>query len=101
MKKKILVILLCIACAGLLLAACAGSHKITVKDTDLIVKCPSRAKTGETVTVETVCVTDARLYLNVSGADVKTVTEGIYEFVMPDCDVEVSAYVSTEGFPGA
>lgn len=102
MKKKIIVILLCITCVGLLLAGCAGSHKITVTgDKDLIVKCPSRAKTGEVVTVETVCVTDAAFYLNVSGVEVKMLTEGLYEFTMPDFDVEVSGYVSTAGFPGA
>lgn len=105
MKKLVFtfLVLLCIGLCGFTLAGCAKTYKINIekgseRDID---KCPQRAAAGETVTLYTVVVADGELFLNVSGADVKKITEGVYEFVMPAQDVTISTYISTAGFPGS
>lgn len=79
------------------------AHNITVtKGADLFEDCPKTAKAGEIVTVKTVVVADGELIVNVSGTDTGEFTgEGVYEFIMPDEDVEISASVSTAGYPGS
>ena len=63
-----------------------------------MVKCPSHAKAGETVTFETVIVSDGDVFVNVVGVDnVTMVQEGIYQFVMPDYDVEIKIVVKANG----
>ena len=81
----------------------SDTHKITVvRGEDLFEDCPKTAKTGEKVTVKTCVVTDGELIVKVTGTDTgKFVEEGLYEFIMPDEDVEISASVSTAGYPGS
>ena len=94
MKKK----LAAIAILSLLISGCFGGHKIIVEtgDEDLV-SCPKRAKTGETVTVETVIVSDADLYLIVDGVNVEPIREGYYEFEMPDHDVSIKVVIKSNG----
>ena len=81
-----------------MLSGCFGYHKITVTgDKDLIDEYPKRAKAGETVRVYTVVATDADIYFHVTGTDFVTIQDGIYEFVMPDHDVEISLTIVANG----
>ena len=93
MKKVLAGLLSC-----LLLFGCAGGHSITIVSGEQYVeKAPKKAKAGETVTITTLMVTDADLYVNVNGVEVTKVREGVYEFVMPDADVEVKVTVIANG----
>ena len=43
-------------------------------------------------------VCDATLYVNLNdGTEISTVTEGLYEFIMPDHDVEISITIISNG----
>ena len=78
-------------------------HKITVvRGEDLFEDCPKEAKAGEKVQIKTLDVTDGEIVIKVTGTDSgKFVEYALYEFIMPDEDVEISASVSTAGYPGA
>ncbi len=96
MKKLFGIALLVFLSLGL--SGCFGYHRIIVTgNPDYIDEYPKRAKAGETVRVYTVTVTDADVYFHVNGADYTTIQEGIYEFVMPDHDVEISLTVKANG----
>ena len=50
------------------------------------------------VTFETVVVSDGNVYVNVVGVDdVTKVSEGVYQFVMPDFDIEIKIVVKSNG----
>ena len=54
------------------------------------------------MTVHTVDVADGEVKLEVNGTDSGTWQEwGTYTFIMPDEDVELEGWISTEGYPGA
>ena len=96
--KKLLTIFTAIL-LSLSLSGCFGYHKITVRKNhqENVTSYPRRAKAGETVTIYTVSVTDADLYVNYNGISCKYVEEGVYEFVMPDCDVEITVVIKSNG----
>ena len=76
----------------------SGYYKINYdKDDRDIVSCPTRAKPGQLVTVETVSVTDADLYCYLDGVELKPTSEGIYQFTMPEKDVEIKVVVISNG----
>ena len=57
-------------------------------------ECPSRAKEGETVRFSTVIAADADVVVKVSGTDTLIqVSEGVYEFIMPETDVEIEVHI--------
>ena len=80
----------------LLLAGCLGQHKIIFDESD-VYNCPKHAKAGETVVFDTVLVCDADLYVYVDGAEYETISEGQYQFVMPDHDVEIRVVIVSNG----
>lgn len=87
-----------VALVALTLSSCLGYHKINYDNTDKdIVSCPKRARAGELVTVETVFVTDADLYCYLDGVELKPNKEGLYQFTMPDHDVEIKVVVVSNG----
>ena len=98
MSKKLVNILLVITLL-LIISSCYGGHKITYdKDSGYMFKCPNRAKAGEMVTFETIVVSDGDVFVNVLGVDdVTMVKEGIYQFIMPDHDVEIRIVVKANG----
>ena len=81
------------------LSGCAGERISVTDGKDLIVSCPRHAKPGETVTVETVCVTDASLYISVNGSTegVTCERDGVFTFVMPQGEARVKAWVVSNG----
>ena len=81
------------------LAGCAGEKIYIEEGKDLIVSCPRRAKPGDTVTVETMCVTDADLYVSVNGSKegVTCERDGVFTFVMPQGGARVKAWVVSNG----
>ncbi len=84
----------------IMLTGCIGYHKISVRkgDEDYVVKYPRSAKAGEKVTIETVAVTDADLYVNINGvSDIKMTSWAIYEFTMPDHDIEINISIISNG----
>ena len=95
MKKKLAATF---AILSLLITGCLGGHKIIVEygDEDLV-SCPKRAKAGETVTVETVSVSDADLFFYLDGVELKPIKEGYYEFTMPDHDVDIKVVIVSNG----
>ena len=96
MKKITAIILLMFML--LTLSGCFGYHRITISEGDEdLVKCKSFARTGDVVEFETVTVTDADLYVNVSDVEVECVREGLYRFVMPDQDVEINITIVSNG----
>ncbi len=98
MNKKIIKVLM-VTFILFSLVGCTGGHKITYdKKSGYMAKCPSRAKAGELVTFETVVVSDGDVYVNVVGVDdVTKVSEGVYQFVMPDFDIEIKIVVKSNG----
>ena len=78
-------------------------HSITLTgDEYVFIDCPEGADAGDTVTVHTVDVADGEVKLEVNGSDIGTWEEwGTYTFIMPDEDVELHGWISTEGYPGA
>ena len=93
MKKMLVSILL--GMALLSMSGCVNRYRIEYDEN--VVDCPSRAKAGETVRFETVFVCDADLYVYVNGTEIKPVQEGIYEFVMPAEDVQISTKIVANG----
>ena len=94
--KKILTISFLIL--SLVITGCLGTRKITIEaGEDEIVSCPKRAKPGETVTIETVIVNDADLYLFVNGIALDPIKEGFYQFEMPNQDVRIKVVVKSNG----
>ena len=83
------------------LAACGRGYRITVRegDEDLVTDVQKRAEAGETVTVTTVSVCDADLYVSVNGDNDfgRFVSDGVYEFVMPEEDVEIAVVIIPNG----
>ena len=72
------------------------------KESNVIFACPPTAAAGSTVTIETCDVCDGEVKIEVNGADDGEFKDAcIYEFTMPDHDVTVTAWISTEGFPGS
>ena len=90
MKKTIISTAL-ILMMSLLLNGCFGYYSIkVVSGKDYMDKCPKRAKPGQTVTITTVVVTDANLYVNSNDdTEIKKISEGVYEFIMPEHDIEL------------
>ncbi len=80
-----------------------GEHHISLTgELDVFVECPTSAAAGEIVTVKTVAVEDGEVKLEVNGEDIGSWHGwGTYSFVMPDEDVEICGWISTEGYPGA
>ena len=81
----------------------AGEHRILLTgDTYVFTDCPAKAKAGDQVTVTTVDVADGEVKIEVNGSDSgEWLKWGTYTFTMPDEDVEVKGWISTEGYPGA
>ena len=81
----------------------AGEHRIVrTGETDVFVDCPAKARTGDQVTVTTVDVADGEVKIEVNGSDAGRWGDwGTYTFTMPDEDVEIKGWISTEGYPGA
>ena len=100
-NRKVTAVLMAVLLA--LLTACSlGGHKITVvSGKDNIESIPKRAKAGETVTITTLSVTDAVMRCAVDDVAIEEVKDCVFEFVMPDHDVEVKVWVDTSGFSGA
>ncbi|MBR4462520.1 MAG: hypothetical protein IKS51_08085 [Erysipelotrichaceae bacterium] len=95
--KKITAVILSVFML-LSLSGCFGYHRIRISEGDEdLVKCPRFAKAGDVVEIETVTVTDADLYVNISGVEVECVSEGLYRFVMPDQDVEINITIISNG----
>lgn len=80
-----------------------GVHRITLTDQEEVVtECPETAKAGDIVIVRTMDMADAEPVIEVNGANPgKWVDFTTYTFIMPDEDVEVHAFISTFGYPGA
>ena len=95
------VVLACILAGMMGLAACGSGYRITVRegDEDFVIDVPKRAEAGETVTVETVSVCDADLYVSVNGDHDfgRFTADGVYEFVMPEEDVEIAVVIISNG----
>ncbi len=95
------VIVMIILTMALGLAACGSGYRITVRegDEELVTDVPKRAEAGETVTVTTVSVCDADLYVSVNGDSEfgRFVSDGVYEFVMPEEDVEIAVVIISNG----
>ena len=95
MKKKLLLI----GILMFILSGCFGYYRIRVNESsrDLIDEYPRMAKAGETVRITTVIVDDGDLFVNIDGVTVKMISEGIYEFVMPEHDIEIKLHVQGNG----
>ena len=76
-------------------------HRITVRegDEDLASDVPESAVVGETVTITTVSVCDADLYVSINGDREfgHFTRDGSYEFMMPDEDVEIAVVIISNG----
>ena len=90
MMKRLIVL-----AAAVMLCGCAGYHRITVTyGEDYMDVCPKRAKEGETVHFTTVIAADADVVVKVSETDTLVqISEGVYEFTMPDTDVEIEVHI--------
>lgn len=100
MKKIFVVIMTSLLAISLIGCSAQKTYKISIRegDEENIVSCPKKAKAGDVVTVETVTVCDADLYLNVDGvAEVKQVGDGVFTFVMPDHEVTVKVTIISNG----
>ena len=103
MKKNRNVIiagLLLIIAAAVFLNGCGNTYKITVvSEKETVEECPAKAKAGDTVIVKTMIVTDADLYCRVNGDPDfgKFTGDGVYEFVMPEEDVEIDVGAVANG----
>ena len=80
-----------------------GEYSITLTgDEYVFADCPSAAKAGEIVMVHTADVTDGEVKIEVNGSDTGRWLEwGTYAFIMPEEDVELHGWISTDGYPGA
>ena len=61
----------------------------------LIEDYPNQAKAGEVITLHTLTITDADLYVSVNDDEERGsfTEEGVYQFVMPESDVTIKAWV--------
>ena len=97
MKKRILIItaavLVLLAIALAAFAAYRATHRpiTVVSGKQYVDECPGYARPGQEVTVTTVVVTDAEIYVN--GVDGTYTRPGVYQFIMPDEDVELKVTV--------
>lgn len=96
MKRKTIwivaaaVVIIALIAAGFVLFS--GKHRIRVISGERFVDtCPKYAKPGDTVTVTTVVVSDGEIYVN--GVDGRFVRPGVFEFQMPDGDVDLKVTV--------
>ena len=88
MKQRLIVLLVLLL--ALSLCACGNRYHIHVTGgADLVISCPKTAKAGETVTIETKCVTDGWVEVSASGTEVTAVQEDVFQFVMPKQNVDV------------
>ena len=94
--RKIIAFLLILSLSVMLLTGCFGQHKITY-DKENVYSCPKHAKAGDHVEFDTVIVCDADLYAYLDGAKLTPVTEGHYQFTMPDHDVEIRIVIVSNG----
>ncbi|MBQ6475844.1 MAG: hypothetical protein IJJ34_06520 [Clostridia bacterium] len=100
---RIAALLLCLMLLAMsVLCGCAkATYKITVDAAHkfLVYSCPKRAVPGETVTVEVAVVEDGDIHVAVNGdADFGRFTKlGVYEFIMPEEDVTVHVWATSNG----
>ena len=88
MKQRLIVFLVLLLILSL--CACGNPYRINIAGgADLVISCPKTAKAGETVIVETKCVTDGWVEVSASGAEVTAVQEDVFQFVMPKQNVDV------------
>ena len=98
--KKITLLVLTAVLLTVMLCSCGRGFKISiVSGADLLDECPKRAEAGETVTVYTMVATDGDMYVSVNGDPEygRFLQDGIYEFVMPAEDVEISIWFISNG----
>ena len=94
MKKKLLIAagaVLAIALIALAVLNLCFAKITVVSGQRYVDHCPRRARPGSEVTVTTIVVTDAEIYVN--GADGQYVRPGVYVFTMPDEDVALKVTV--------
>ena len=78
------------------------SYKIKVTSgADKIESIPKRAKAGEEVTITTLYVTDADMYVSVDGVVLSEKSVCEYVFTMPEHDVSVDVWIDTSNQPGS
>ena len=75
-------------------------HQITLEG-DVFIDCPSSAKEGEIVTVDTWDMADGGVVVEMNGIEISQTGPGTFTFTMPDEDVVLRGYTSTVGFSGA
>ena len=98
MKKTKIILIACIVLIALAVVLALNCHQIKRgSNDDMILSCPRFAFKGQKVRFTTMTVCDADMDVVVSGADVKCVEEGSYEFIMPDTSVTVNVYVHPNG----
>ncbi len=96
MKRTIIKGVLILSLA-LLLDGCFGRFSIKiVSGKQFLDQCPRNARPGDTVTLTTAIVSDADLYVN-GNVEITKRSEGIFEFVMPDHNVELTITVIANG----
>jgi hypothetical protein len=84
------VVLVAIVVVGVVVFS--GYHRITVvSGQQFVASCPKLAKTGDIITVETAVVSDGEIYVN--GVDGSYIRPGVYQFTMPDRNVELKVTV--------
>ena len=92
---KTIIRIICILIVLLLIAVVVLNlffHKITViSGKQFFDKVPRYARAGQEVTVTTVVVCDAELYVN--GVDGRFTSPGVFVFTMPDEDVQLKGTV--------
>ena len=88
MKRVLMGILVLLL--AFIISACGQSYRIkVVGGADLVTECPKSAKVGETVTVKTKDVADGWLEVYANGKETKAIQESVFEFTMPEQDVEI------------
>ena len=80
-----------------------GEYQITLSgEDDVFTEYPSSADAGDIVIVRVVDVLDGEVKIEVNGEDIgKRVDWCTYVFVMPEEDVDLYGWISTEGYAGA
>ena len=94
MKKKLLLFLgaaLLILLIALAVLNLAFRSIAVVSGKQYVDQCPRYARPGREVTITTVVVCDAEIYVN--GVDGEYVQPGVYVFTMPDEDVQIKVTV--------
>ena len=98
MKKKLLLIIgtvLMVLLIALAVLNLAFRSITVVSGKQYVDQCPRYARPGQEVTITTVVVCDAEIYVN--GVDGAYVQPGVYVFTMPDEDVQIK--VTLIAFP--